>query len=76
VAEDLAEVCLGAAAGIAIGVGFLKKGDAEIKGLVNDFLRRFQIDAAAEIITAEAHHRHEKAGSAKTTVFHLPDSLR
>jgi hypothetical protein len=37
---------------------------------VNDVLRRLEIDAAAEIIAAEAHHRHEKAGSAETTLFH------
>ena len=73
-AEDLAEARLGAAARIAIGVGFVKKGDAEVERLVNDPLRRLEIDAAAEIIAAEPHHRHKKAGSAETTLFHQSSS--
>jgi hypothetical protein len=37
---------------------------------VDDLLCRFEIDASAKIIAAEADHRHEKAGSAQTTLFH------
>jgi hypothetical protein len=37
---------------------------------MHDLLRCLEIDAAAKIVAAEAHHRHEKAGSAETTLFH------
>ena len=53
ITEDLADARLGAAARVAIGVGFVEESDAEIERLVDDLTSRCEIDAAAEIVAAE-----------------------
>src|SRR6516162_2540380 len=70
IAEDLAEARLGAAARVAIGVGFVEECDAEVERLVDDLAGRCEIDAAAKIIAAEAYHRDLQAGLSEISLFH------
>ena len=70
VAEDLAEAGLGTAARVAIGVGFVEKGDAEIKRLVHDPTRGLEIDAPAKIVAAEPDRRYAKPGFTKIALLH------
>src|SRR6185369_4702590 len=69
VAEDLAETGLRASL-VAVDVGGVEQGDAEIERLVDDLARGFEIDAPAEIVAAETDAGYEQARSAKIALFH------
>src|SRR3546814_20136834 len=57
-AEDLAHLRLGAAH-VAIGIGGVEQGDAEIECLVDHLARGFEIEAHLEIVAAETDLRSE-----------------
>ena len=50
----------------------IQEGPVEIDRLVHDLARRLEIDPAAEIIAAQADHRHEQTRIAEPTLFHVP----
>ena len=43
-------------------------GDAEVEGAVDDLARRLQIEAAAELVGAEADQRETEAGGPEFAV--------
>src|SRR5205823_3624513 len=67
--EGTAELSLRPAA-LAIGVGGVEKGDAEIESLVHDGARRRIIDAPAEIIAAEPNRRDDQPGTTEIALLH------
>ena len=76
VAEHLTHRGFGTAT-LAIGVGGVEQSDAEIDGFVDDGAGRLEVDAAAEIVAAEADGGHEQAGRAQISDFHrLCSSVR
>ena len=54
---------------MSIDVSGVEMGDAEIEGLVDDFLAGRFIDAAAEIIASEPGQRQAQAGIAEIANF-------
>ena len=56
-----AEELLGAADFAAIDIGGVEQGDPEIERLVHHRLRRGVVDAAAEVVAAEADQRHAQS---------------
>ncbi len=73
-AQHLADDRLRAAA-IAVDVGGVEMGDAEIQCLVDDLARCLQVETAAELIGAEADQRHLDIGRPELAGFHGADSL-
>ena len=69
VAEDLAHHRFGPAA-VAVGVGGVEQRDAEIERLVDHRARGVDVDAAAEVVAAEADGRDAQAGLAEIANFH------
>jgi len=68
-AEDAAERLFRAAA-VAVGVGGVEQGDAEVERLVHHRLRRREIDAATEVVAAQPDQRHPQAGLAEIAYLH------
>src|SRR5262249_4876461 len=68
-AENASEPLLRAAF-VAIAVGGVDEVDAELDRLFYDAARRRKIDAAAEVIAAEADDGHFERGAAKSALFH------
>src|SRR5262249_27166383 len=58
------------AAFVAVAVGGVDQVDAELDRLAYDAARRRKIDAAAEIVAAEADDGHFKRGAAEPALFH------
>src|SRR5204862_8041014 len=67
--EGTAQLFLRPAA-LAIGVGGVEKGDAEIESLVHDGARRRIIDAPAEIVAAEPNRRDDPPGTTEIALLH------
>ena len=67
--EGTAQLFLRPAA-LAIGVGGVEKGDAEIESLVHDGARRRIIDAPAEIVAAEPNRRDDQPGPTEIALLH------
>src|SRR5213078_1699087 len=67
--EGTAQLFLRPAA-LAIGVGGVEKGDAEIESLVHDGARRRIIDAPAEIVAAEPNRRDDQPGTTEIALLH------
>src|SRR3546814_3846470 len=66
VAEDFPQRRFGTAAA-AVDVGRVEQRDPEIERTVNDLARRLQIDAAAEIVAAEADDRDAERSEEHTS---------
>ncbi len=70
--KDLSEAGFRSAS-LAIDVGGVEQRDAEIDGAMDDLARRFEIDAAAEVIAAEANAADAQAGPAEIAdLHHIP----
>src|SRR3546814_3017629 len=69
VAEDFPQRRFGTPAA-AVDVGRVEQRDPEIERTVNDLARRLQIDAAAEIVAAEADDRDAEARRTEIPEFH------
>src|SRR5260370_678974 len=69
VAEDLPQGFLRAAE-IAVDVGRIEQGDAELECLVDDLARRLEIDAPAEIVAAQADDGDREAGASERALLH------
>ena len=59
-AEDLAERALRPAA-FAVGVGRVEQGDAGVDGRVNHRARPVEVQASAEVVTAESGYRYHES---------------
>jgi hypothetical protein len=68
-AEDSSEPLLRAAV-VAVAVGGVDQVDPDLNRLVYDAARRLEIDAAAEIVAAEADDRHFECGAAEPAFVH------
>src|SRR5215468_10616342 len=68
-AENASEALLRAAF-VAVAVGGVDQVDAELDRLTYDPARRREIDAAAEVVAAEADDGHFKRGAAEPAFFH------
>ena len=60
---------LGAAA-IAVDVGGVEQGDADVERLVDHLAGAFDVEALAEIVAAETDCGHAQAGAAEIANFH------
>jgi hypothetical protein len=73
-AEDLAERALGPAAA-AVGVGRVEQGDAGVDGRVHHRACPVEVQAAAEVVTAEPGHRYHKSRFTQRSIAHGPDFI-
>src|SRR5262249_36931361 len=69
VAQQRPHLLLGAAL-VAVDVGRIEEGDAEIERLVDDAPRPFEVEPDAEIVAAEPDRRDAEAGGAEIAQFH------
>jgi len=74
VAEHLAHQRLRAAA-LAVDVGGVEERDAEVDRLVDDLARRLEVEAAAEVVAAEADDRDPQARLPQIARLHRPSLL-
>src|SRR4051812_34868031 len=66
-AQELAQEVLG----LAVDVGGVDKGDAFVYGGVDDCASGIEIDAAAEVVSAQSDSRDHETGVAQPPVLHV-----
>ena len=59
-----------AAAGLPVDVGRVEERDAHLERRVDHGARRVFVDPAAEVVAAEADHRHPQSGGAQHAISH------
>ena len=57
-------------AAVAVDVGGVEQRDARVERAMHDALRRLEVDAAAEVVAAEADQRDAQARAADVAQFH------
>jgi hypothetical protein len=67
-AEGGAEHLFRVAGLLAVDVGRIEEVDTQVKGGVDDILRASVVDAAAEVVAADADRGDDEAGGAETAV--------
>jgi hypothetical protein len=73
VAQHQAHRRLGPAA-LAVDVGGVEQGDAEVECLVDHRLGGVLLDAAAEVVASQPDGGHAQTGFAEVADFHVEDS--